>query len=83
MRWNDGELSFSRPIRWLTALLGQTELPVAVSSLRSSMNTRVHRTALTPVVSVPSADGYLDFLASHDIMADAAVRRLRPRPPSR
>jgi glycyl-tRNA synthetase len=75
MRWNDGELSFTRPIRWLTALLGQTELPVAVSSLRSSTNTRVHRTALTPVVSVPSADGYLDFLASHDIVADAAVRR--------
>jgi glycyl-tRNA synthetase len=75
MRWSDGELSFARPIRWLTALLGQTELPVAVSSLRSSTNTRVHRTALTPVVSVPSADGYLDFLASHDIVADAAVRR--------
>ncbi|HEU4542657.1 MAG TPA: glycine--tRNA ligase [Jiangellaceae bacterium] len=75
MRWNDGELSFTRPIRWLTALLGHTELPVAVSGLRSGTNTRVHRTALTPVVTVPSADGYLDFLASHDIVADAAVRR--------
>src|SRR5690606_12636199 len=38
-------------------------------------NTRVHRTAPVPVVAVPSAEGYLDFLASHDIVADAAVRR--------
>ena len=75
MRWSDGELSFSRPIRWLTALLGETEVPVAVSGLRSGTNTRVHRTALTPVVAVPSAEGYLDFLASHDIVADADVRR--------
>ncbi len=75
MRWSDGELSFTRPIRWLTALLGDTELPVAVSGLRSGTNTRVHRTALTPVVAVPSAGGYLDFLASHDVGADAAARR--------
>jgi glycyl-tRNA synthetase len=75
MRWNDGELSFTRPIRWLTALLGETGVPVAVSGLRSGTNTRVHRTALTPIVAVPSAEGYLDFLGSHDIVADAAVRR--------
>jgi glycyl-tRNA synthetase len=75
MRWNDGELSFTRPIRWLTALLGEIAVPVAVSGLRSGTNTRVHRTALTPVVAVPSAAGYLDFLASHDIVADAATRR--------
>ena len=75
MRWSDGELSFARPIRWLTALLGDQEVPVAVSGLRSGTTTRVHRTAKEPVVEVPNAENYLEFLAGHDIMADAEARR--------
>jgi len=75
MRWNDPTLSFSRPIRWLLALLGDETVPVAVSSLASGRTTRVHRTAEQPVVEVPSADGYLDFLRTHDIIADPAERR--------
>ncbi|WP_245775690.1 glycine--tRNA ligase [Saccharopolyspora flava] len=75
MRWRDPKLSFSRPVRWLLALLGDTPLPVAVSSLVSGTTTRVHRTAAEPVVEVASADGYLEFLAGHGIVADAAERR--------
>ncbi|RRO15811.1 glycine--tRNA ligase [Saccharopolyspora rhizosphaerae] len=75
MRWRDPKLSFSRPIRWLLALLGDTPLPVAVSSLLSGTTTRVHRTAPEPEVVVPSADGYLKFLARHGIVASAAERR--------
>jgi glycyl-tRNA synthetase len=77
MRWSDPKLSFSRPIRWLVALLGETVVPVAVSSLDSGRRTRVHRTATPSSVDVPSADGYLDLLAEHGIVADAAVRRER------
>ncbi len=75
MRWRDPKLSFSRAIRWLVALLGETEIPVAVSALRSGSTTRVHRTARQPEVLVPSAEGYLEFLAGHGIVADAAERR--------
>ncbi|MFD5829310.1 glycine--tRNA ligase subunit alpha, partial [Lentzea sp. NPDC060358] len=57
MKWNDPKLSFTRPIRWLLALLGSTPVPVAVSSLESGTTTRVHRTADSPVVEVTSADG--------------------------
>ncbi|SDG22634.1 glycyl-tRNA synthetase beta chain [Lentzea fradiae] len=74
MKWNDPKLSFTRPIRWLLALLGSTPVPVSVSSLQSGTVTRVHRTADTPVVEVPEADGYLELLVSHGIQADAAVR---------
>jgi glycyl-tRNA synthetase len=77
MRWSDGSLSFTRPIRWLTALLGDQDLPVAVSALRSRPSTRVHRTAGEPVVAVPSADGYLKFLEQRGIVADATARRER------
>src|SRR5690606_36184124 len=75
MRWNDPQLSYSRPIRWLLALLGDVEVPVAVSSLASGRATRVHRIAERPVVEVPSADGYLDFLRKHGIIVDPAERR--------
>ncbi|AHH94803.1 Glycyl-tRNA synthetase 2 [Kutzneria albida DSM 43870] len=75
MRWCDAGLSFTRPVRWLVALLGETVVPVAVSSLSSGRVTRVYRTAQAPEVQVPSADGYLEFLAGHGIVADAAQRR--------
>ncbi|WP_035814687.1 glycine--tRNA ligase [Jiangella gansuensis] len=75
MRWNDPALSFTRPIRWLTALLGEIVVPVRVSSLVSGRSTRVHRTADEPVVTVPTAADYLDFLAGHGIVADGATRR--------
>ncbi|TWP52734.1 glycine--tRNA ligase [Lentzea tibetensis] len=75
MKWNDPKLSFTRPIRWLLALLGETPVPVSVSTLAADTKTRVHRTANEPVVEVSTADGYLDFLAGHGIDADASVRR--------
>ncbi|MFT7837646.1 glycine--tRNA ligase [Saccharothrix sp. BKS2] len=75
MKWNDPKLSFTRPIRWLLALLGTTPVPVVVSSLEAEPKTRVHRTADHPVVEVSTADGYLEFLAGHGIVASAEDRR--------
>ncbi|CAN5517378.1 glycine--tRNA ligase [soil metagenome] len=75
MRWSDPVLTYSRPIRWLLALLGSTPIPVTASALTSGTTTRVHRAAPQPVVTVPSADGYVELLAQHGIAADPAVRR--------
>lgn len=75
MRWNDPGLSFARPVRWLLALLDDVQVPVAVSALSSGRMTQVHRTAPTPTVEVPTAQGYLEFLAKHGIIADPARRR--------
>jgi glycyl-tRNA synthetase len=75
MRWNDRKLSFTRPVRWLVALLGDEVVPVTASTLAAGRTTRVHRTAAQPVVEVPAAAGYLDFLASHDIVASVTARR--------
>jgi glycyl-tRNA synthetase len=77
MRWSDPELSFSRPIRWLTVFLGTTPVPVAVSALASGTTTRVQRTAAQPVIEVTSADGFEEFLASHSIILDREERRAR------
>ncbi|MEV0719599.1 glycine--tRNA ligase [Asanoa sp. NPDC050611] len=75
MRWNDPALSFTRPIRWLLALRGDEVVPFAVSTLASGRDTRVHRTAETPVVTVNSAEMHLDTLRAHGIVADPDERR--------
>ncbi len=77
MRWADPSLSFSRPIRWLLALLGDEPLPVTVSALSSGTTTRVLRTAEKPEVEVGSATGYAELLAGHDIVLDRDERRAR------
>lgn len=75
MRWSDGVLSFSRPIRWLVALLGDVVVPMSVSSLTGGRTTRVHRTADEPVINVMSAADYIRFLSKHGIVADESDRR--------
>ncbi|MDG4826981.1 glycine--tRNA ligase [Asanoa sp. WMMD1127] len=75
MRWNDPSLSFTRPVRWLLALHGDEVVPFAVSSLASGRQTRVHRTAEAPVVTVNSAEIHLDTLRAHGILADPDERR--------
>jgi glycyl-tRNA synthetase len=75
MRWSDPALSFTRPVRWLLALLDGVEVPLAVSALSGGRTTRVHRTAERPTVEVPTARDYPEFLAAHGIVLDAATRR--------
>ena len=77
MRWNAQGLSYSRPIRWLVALLGEHVVPFTVNGLVSGRTTRVHRTAPEPVVEIPSADDFVSVLRGHQIEPDATRRRHR------
>ncbi|MGA8118102.1 MAG: glycine--tRNA ligase subunit alpha, partial [Actinocatenispora sp.] len=63
MRWNDPNLSFARPVRWLVALYGATPIPVAASVLSAGRTTRVRRTAAHPTIDVATASSYVDLLA--------------------
>jgi glycyl-tRNA synthetase len=75
MRWNAPGLAYSRPVRWISALLGAEVVPFAVAGLSSGRTTRVHRTAPQPVVTVARAEEYLETLRTHGIEPDNAVRR--------
>jgi glycyl-tRNA synthetase len=77
MRWNAPGLSYSRPIRWLLALLGPDPVPFTVSGIASCPVTRVQRTAPEPAITVTDAAGYLPALREHSIEPDASVRRSR------
>ena len=75
MRWNDPQLAFTRPIRWLVALWGDEIVPLAVSALLAGRETRVLRTAGQPAISVASAETFMETLAVNGIVADAEDRR--------
>lgn len=75
MRWNAPGLSFSRPIRWIVALLDDVVVPCQVSCLTAGRITQLHRNQINSQLVIERADGYLELLAEHDIVADAAARR--------
>ncbi|HKX66115.1 MAG TPA: glycine--tRNA ligase [Intrasporangium sp.] len=75
MRWCDPELAYSRPIRWIVALWGDTVVPVTVSGLRSGRTTYGERTEAGPLIEVENADVLLPKLAERDFLVDPAERR--------
>ncbi|MFP3969390.1 glycine--tRNA ligase [Actinomadura fulvescens] len=77
MRWNAPGVSFSRPVRWLVALLDEHVVPASVAGLATGRTTRVHRTAAEPLVSVPHADALTATLRANGI--EPAVSRRRSR----
>ena len=51
MRWGEGDVRFSRPVRWVVALLDDAVLPVAVAGVPSGRITYGHRfLAPAPIV---------------------------------
>lgn len=77
MRWGDGESRFSRPVRWLVALLDDAVVPVdllncdpAVSSGRLSRGDRLSHQPL----AIARADCYFETLAAAAVIADRDLR---------
>ena len=75
MRWDDPQLSYSRPVRWIVALWGATVVPVHASELTAGRTTYVHRTDATPLVRVDSADQLRNVLETHGLVIDPSTRR--------
>jgi glycyl-tRNA synthetase len=75
MSWNDSVLSFSRPIRWLLALLDDTVLPVTAGALTAGRITRGLREAAQPEISVGRAADYDMVVRGEGILIDRRERR--------
>jgi glycyl-tRNA synthetase len=74
MRWNETGVAFSRPIRWLLALLGEDEVPCTYAGLQSGRVTRGPRPAGSPEVALGAAADYQPTLASYGIIVDQDAR---------
>jgi glycyl-tRNA synthetase beta chain len=77
MRWGAGDCRFSRPIRWLVAMLDANVLPVRLSNcdppLEAQALSRGHR-LLAAVVPIHSATSYRQDLAAAGVQVDRASR---------
>ncbi|NJO57791.1 MAG: glycine--tRNA ligase subunit beta [Richelia sp. RM2_1_2] len=78
MRWSDGDLRFSRPIRWLVALLDEKVLPMEIDNnsqvVKSGNISRGHRVLHPDNVTITQATDYLHTLNSACVVADVEVR---------
>jgi len=74
MRWNS-DVTYSRPMRWLLALHGDTPLPAVHAGMRAGALTRVLRNASQPEQAVSSAESYQQLLSSEGIMLDQEQRK--------
>ncbi|MBN1266820.1 MAG: glycine--tRNA ligase subunit beta [Anaerolineales bacterium] len=75
MRWNASGVSFSRPIRWLLALLGNDAVPFNYAGLQSGRITRGLRFYTPETVEVKNPTHYAEILQEQGIILDQSERR--------
>lgn len=84
MRWlpasrragNDSGVSFSRPIRWYVALLGDQVIPFEYAGVVSGNVSRGLRPYDSPEIKIPSADKYFDAIREAGILLDKEERKV-------
>jgi glycyl-tRNA synthetase len=75
MRWNESNVAFSRPIRWLLAMLGNQLIPFQYAGLTSSLQTRGLRFLEPEIVSIENPNEYFKVLEKQNILIDPVKRR--------
>ena len=79
MRWGDGELRFSRPVRWLVALMDDQVLPVVLVNgsgrVESDRVSSGHRVLHPQPVVITHAEDYVENLRTAFVLVDAEERR--------
>ena len=75
MRWNESGVAFSRPIRWLMALLDGEVVPFDYAGYWSGRETRGLRFVEPEHFDVASPKEYFEKMATQGIILDAEVRK--------
>lgn len=75
MRWNDTQVSFSRPIRWIVAMLGETVVPCIYAGVAAGRVSRGIRPAGAPEVPIPEAEAYEELMRRQQVMVSGEERR--------
>jgi glycyl-tRNA synthetase beta chain len=78
MRWGNGDARFSRPIRWLVALLDDTVLPLELvngsKTVQSDRISQGHRVLHPDTVTIAQATDYVTALKSASVNVDPEER---------
>ena len=73
MRWGYRDVRFSRPVRWLVALWGESIIPFGIAGLESGRKSQGHRVLGNPVDIARPAD-YVGRLRSVKVIVDHRER---------
>ena len=73
-RWGSRREQFSRPVRWLLALLGERVVPVEFAGLTAGNTTRGHRFLAPGPHEVANADALIDVLRAAKVVPSEAER---------
>ncbi|QDL07491.1 glycine--tRNA ligase subunit beta [Brasilonema octagenarum UFV-E1] len=78
MRWGDGDKTFSRPIRWIVALLDEAVLPIELDNgsetVKSDSTSQTHRVLHPEPVTISHASDYVTTLRSGYVVVDPDER---------
>ena len=75
MRWNESNVSYSRPLRWLLALYGANVIPFSYAGVHSGRFSRGLRPYGSPAIEIADAASYAQTLRDNLIVLDTAERR--------
>jgi glycyl-tRNA synthetase len=75
MRWNESNVVFSRPIRWMLAIFGEQQIPFEYAGVRSGNLTRGLRFHQPQEFLVRDAADYFSKLKSQGIVLDVLERQ--------
>ena len=75
MRWNDSNVSFSRPIRWILALSGENSIPLHYADITSGNTTHGLRFHDQDAYEIRDAATYFEFMKSQGIILDKEERK--------
>lgn len=73
-RWGDHDELFSRPVRWLLAMLDDEIIPIEFAGLKSANTTRGHRFLAPGPHTVDTADSLIDVLRAAFVVPSEAER---------
>ena len=75
MRWSDGETAFGRPVRWLIALFGSSELSFEFAGVRSGRISYGHRFLSPQAIRIETPAVYVAKLREAHVLVDPAERK--------
>ncbi len=75
MRWNETARSFSRPVRWLVCLHGESVVPIEFAGVTAGRASRGLRISTAQELPLAAAGDYKKLMLTHAIVVDPVLRR--------
>jgi glycyl-tRNA synthetase len=74
MRWNESNIAFARPIRWIVALHGEAIVPLSYAGVHSGRTTRGTRLNGSPEIEIKNPADYFKAMEKQGVILDPAQR---------